>query len=1495
MEGPSSVSESIPENFDFGFCPINEVTTKQVTLVNPNRRQPVQFHITANCPFAILPTQGTIPANGKAVVNVSYKPLEAIVLVATIIFHIDGEKDKVMKLSAIGKYSYITLNKNLFNFGELLIGNNEAKDLLIKNQSPVPTTVHIEEDEQFSVTTGTAFSDEAFRFDTRTAIVPANASFLVKITFTPSIVGMFSSKNFLIRTEGGNKQKFSCIGYAVGMSVRLSSRLCNFGQVEVGRTTSMIISIFNDSTLPCNFKFFTDQKNIFSFKKTEGSIGSRSNSRVIVYFRPQETYAYYQRVFCLVQNHSVLYLDLIGSCYDILNRPLPLSQQDIILYRSAVFMGNLQDLLDSNPVGSVSEDHYKASIEVPVDEPNQVALHKEMFQELKEKTIACSEESLDFGFCATGKVSDSRSVLLTNRHDFDVFVVWLIPSETMPAAERPPAFNVRPLTSTIRPGEIVAFQVQFAPYELASYFYHEMQCQIYVKRNSGKVLDELGRLSTTNSNTMGADVKVRLGMLAIPPDGFTLPMVGHSFPSNFQTFIPMVTYQPRHKIQFPPCSPGDSYFQSLQLVNSADTPCYYSFLPDPAKVFKVYPSVGFIPGKTFTLVAVQFAPRADKIYNYSLKCMLNHGSSIGLSISLIGVSCIPKIYLDNEAKIYYPPLYTGVASKQKIGVLNSSRIPIEYAIEIPEKYSDELTIEPLFGSMHPNEKVFLDFTFTAIHETEYRIVVPINVSKVIDPTQDANHIGFHKPGSGRHMDKVKQDPLVTVSQVVVYGSGGKGKIDMNPKAIDFKTVSIGFSRVEDFILSNISHTAIFVKLRIVPKDPAKLNDPLVNKIIRTSFSFDFQEGVLAANSNQKVHIRFVPDCRSQDQYYVQCLARQSFPNAPIVETLLSEETRIEITAHGDFPVITISDLRNNVLSPATLWKQFHLTDTIAAILSPLNDLEIKFNNAEIGQSQAHDKLKWFLWDFGKVVLTPRMEERKVILSLKNIGGVSASFKFVFPNDNEVKKDTWAKTGEPTEQEAFEKHILDKKIFNITPRGGNEKRLECDELVDVELVYNSTEVGVHELNVLFQIIHGKPVMIKLRGETLPFKRAYMALGTEDFECAPLPIGMRYPVVYPIEIRNLGGIKSSYEVGTRPLQELQRDNFDFAVFQISEEPSEKLEPGQVSHIRLHFHPLEAKTYEATVPVLVKDSTGVAQTLQLRIRGKGYHLQKPTSLPSIYPLDLPNQRASFSPKTSFVGFSIESVDFGEVVYGHKAYRMVMLYNRNTTSACRFTFQETTLLGDDVLVEDPASGEVQPNSYVPIKLILTAHRLPTIYEGELECVVEWDAQSKNNKSVSKAKLVLDSRDTLTSKESIFLRIRKQSKVEVPATTDPGIESSEPELLKNVFKETVQAILCEEDFDQAVRSFEEEPNPLFAQLDNSDPPFVRQLFPTDHVEEEEPREYSASGLFLEYGFLDILDITLENTVFNILCEAIYGEADLLASERPGHRVKRAISSLSRA
>jgi len=127
------------------------------------------------------------------------------------------------------------------------------------------------------------------------------------------------------------------------------------------------------------------------------------------------------------------------------------------------------------------------------------------------------------------------------------------------------------------------------------------------------------------------------------------------------------------------------------------------------------------------------------------------------------------------------------------------------------------------------------------------------------------------------------------------------------------------------------------------------------------------------------------------------------------------------------------------------------------LLNPLNESEKIFNNSEHTNQSMDDlirNLTVFDWDFGKIPIKYGSKPRKVTLTIKNIGGVSASWLFKLPNDSEIEMETWADPGEPTEEKAFEKHILDNKIFNVYPRKGD---LEPGEQMELNVYYYPKEV------------------------------------------------------------------------------------------------------------------------------------------------------------------------------------------------------------------------------------------------------------------------------------------------------------------------------------------------------------------------------------------------------------------------------------------------------
>lgn len=161
----------------------------------------------------------------------------------------------------------------------------------------------------------------------------------IKVSYTPELPEVTSLANFKVSAFGGNEIRFACKGQAEAFDVDLSVKTIHFGEVQSDTNTNRLLNVVNSSDMPTTFQFVTDKSNVFSFSHVEGTAKKNSSSRIIIHFTPQRTGNYYERVFCMIRGHKVLYVDLIGTCYDILTKPIPLSQRHIDSYRHKVIMG----------------------------------------------------------------------------------------------------------------------------------------------------------------------------------------------------------------------------------------------------------------------------------------------------------------------------------------------------------------------------------------------------------------------------------------------------------------------------------------------------------------------------------------------------------------------------------------------------------------------------------------------------------------------------------------------------------------------------------------------------------------------------------------------------------------------------------------------------------------------------------------------------------------------------------------------------------------------------------------------------------------------------------------------------------------------------------------------------------------------------------------------------------------------------------------------------
>ena len=82
--------------------------------------------------------------NSYSSFRVEFKTSQASVTVGTVILEVEGEEQRVIKLSAVGKYPYISANQAELDFGNVLVTKSVSKELVLKNSSEVPAEFYIQ-------------------------------------------------------------------------------------------------------------------------------------------------------------------------------------------------------------------------------------------------------------------------------------------------------------------------------------------------------------------------------------------------------------------------------------------------------------------------------------------------------------------------------------------------------------------------------------------------------------------------------------------------------------------------------------------------------------------------------------------------------------------------------------------------------------------------------------------------------------------------------------------------------------------------------------------------------------------------------------------------------------------------------------------------------------------------------------------------------------------------------------------------------------------------------------------------------------------------------------------------------------------------------------------------------------------------------------------------------------------------------------------------------
>ena len=1568
----SHIFSKIPETIDFDFISVKNESYKTITLENISQKS-ILYKIENAEGFIFEPNQGIIPIKKKVDLKIKINPNYATVLIANARIILDQKYTKIIRLSSIAKYPFISINKNQLDFGSVQIGHVKEQELIITNNESVPAKFTIER-----TSSQPGNQPCMFYISNLTGEIPPKSNYLLKILFKPIFCLNKSYETFLLSTRGGNKLNFSCRGSCHSLSTWIGTKSVNFKTVPLGNQMKKLFRIYNDSDLPTEFQIYHDNSGVFIFDVNEGIIQAKSNVRINVTFRPYETMVYYQRVFCLIRNHSLFPIDLFGSCHDLLIKTPLLDLKKIEFFRLKEIKGiyfsddkkklELYESLNAlNNNNSTIEEKKVLNDEVNLEnnyskinsKSQQSQLHKEMFWESNSETrlISFDTDLIDFNFVQSGTVSEPQILKVNNNSNEDMIVKFIYdkPINLNNLLKSLNIFNSQNTIFFTTPEEQIIparssfeFKVYFKPNKSEYYFYSDLPCQasfISTKEKNNKTIlipkkiikgyktKAKQQLSDINKNQLSDFGKEIINQSVVlnpqsqtqrrnlnnalkssksleinklltnndyfdPPISLNISLVGHSFPPGTQIFMPMYELNPKKEIYFPPTSLNQSLYQTLKIENKNDTPLFYKIIQDPNNVFRVHNKNGLIPSNSFHLICIEFSPKETTVYRFPLRIIFNHESQNTRTIILNGLCTDPVIDVEGiKQEMYFAPTYVGIKTQKSVRIKNLSPINILVKIKIDQMINGLIEVEENEFEMGTNLIKNINFFMTPDKNEEVSAHVTISAERIFNPSSEK--FGIFEPMTEKNSDNNKNDfdKRIFIKEFNILGRGSDGNLEIKPQKLEFGTVKVGFHKKMFFSIYNPTITNFYIRLEpdfsgnyLTSDENSNRN----NNKQRNDISFDFLEGMLNSFCKKEISVNFEPKTRSSVSFKLNVYATDNTSRSKEIisrekntlnnnnnnnlnnynlinnnnETLQGKEElkcTLEINANGDYPLIKIVDIRNNMESTAKLWKDFNVDEANEELGKKLTNEEINYAKSKTGKKidEVNNKLKIVKFDFGKHYFKrDKMNTEKfdIYLTLKNEGGVPTEFYFKFPDDVNIKREIWMDPVEPTSNDKVEYHVLKEQIFTLEPR---KSKLEPGETTNIRLRYNIKEKGQHRLRVIFQVVNGKPLIFEFYGETLGEKFGILVLPKKIIDFGRVPIGYTSFISSPIELKNISVLKIKYMIDYEEVLKYNKlyENFDIIKLENFEGA---IGPGETKYVIAYFRTLAEVKYKIDLKLQYTDETRVFEET-ITIQGEGYlPLKKELFIQNnskekeefnnkeIIPLNkIPNKMIwNFYNKEMIqkCGFNIEELNFGSI--NDKKYKTVILYNYSNKYSFNFDFVEPGFLIRDELKVIPNKGIIDSGKYKVIKLILNPFPIfNSEYEGDILVRISWNTEENNllfskspkKKSVLAPLVVKDLKNNLlqnspstssnkvhmVKKENIYLRVIKKAKIveKFGNLNHKETTTNNTSFIETILKDLTKQVLSSSELKaQMTKQIQEQPLSVYKWTNNQKFPLVSNV-----------------------------------------------------------------------
>lgn len=774
-------------------------------------------------------------------------------------------------------------------------------------------------------------------------------------------------------------------------------------------------------------------------------------------------------------------------------------------------------------------------------------------------------------------------------------------------------------------------------------------------------------------------------------------------------------------MHFPPYHLGDSVFQMLAIENASDTPALFAFADDPSEIFQCKPSCGYIPAKSFHLVAIRFAPRQARSYTHLMQCVVNNAFSKPEVLELAGTCAVPRLALPDctrssdtgDVKMFVKPTAIGLQSLRRIEVANTSRVPLVYRWEVPRKYQGVFQVRPKLGRLNGCETATIECVFTPSEIRDYSSRFTLSAKSI--------SLAPHEHKKAQHLASI---PVLQELSVRAVTKGTIGAIRFHPQELQFATILVNTSSKQHLHLENTADCDLVYRLEpMLLSTAANLDRPRTSSsgerasaTAPAALEFSESRGCIPAQSRKKIAVTFQPSLAGEFTFKVSCEIGDAASSATLSPWDFPKFLEASCTVRGDasFPMIEIQDIRVPGAPPVLAWEQFQCNNINRFMVTPLPSGDeddgpdadrprsaSSINGAEqpemhLARSAAAQH-RHFVLSFSPAPLGSPPEQ--VLLLLRNPGNLVVEFSLRLPKEGSVEIEHWAETGAPSPEEVRTNAIIDAKIFGISPRRATLQPQQS-VLLTLSYAYSSQLYGGnHGLPIRLEVDKGKQVTLELQGTTLAPREPKLFVPNHVFFLSPVMIGEHRrclpvperageyekdhdhhridhslahqasgahtggPPVQQIQVFNRGDSAFRLDVGSNSFDRVNAECYGYPV--LSCHATSEIVPARSSiYIDVVFNPIEAKTVRADLILKAHGLMGRAykEAVMISVVATAYHPRQWTlrqlRREQLLSTPLPRKQLLAVPGRA-ARFASDSVDFGHVPMHSQVHRLLILKN--------------------------------------------------------------------------------------------------------------------------------------------------------------------------------------------------------------------------------------------